>query len=405
MPPPPAGAAIRGAARAARGVPHLQPAAARGVEPAARRRPAGPVPLPSFTRTPPPVAAQLVPPPAAPTSPGAAPTTTGAPAAAHPAAAPPPAKRVSLDEAAPIVPLVHDVGFKPLEGPPGGGRRRFTWPLFGATELPPVTPAQAALAARLFGRGARYLGDQHDHVKPEGQEPAWTEVVVMGRSNVGKSTLLNRLLGSADDRFVRVSRHPGSTTHLDWYGLGTDPAPAVCLVDTPGYGYNMRGKGRGDGWLEEIARYLAARTPAVLGRTLLLLDARQGVTPIDRDVMALLEEQHVPWHAVLTKVDAVGPGELEAAALTVAMELRRWQMPFPALNGVSGRTSEGLAQLQEMVVVSSKLHRRLGGDTAAGGGGRGLPPPLPGGGAGRPRRPLQAYPAPAQPRGGGGGRR
>lgn len=226
--------------------------------------------------------------------------------------------------------------------------------------MPEVTAEHRALARRLFGKGSRYLGDQYDHVK-QGEEPKWTELVVVGRSNVGKSTLLNRLLGSKDNSFVRVSKHPGSTTHLDWYGLGTDPAPAVCLVDTPGYGYNFRGKAKGASWLDTIAEYLAARSPVVLGRTLVLLDARQGVTAVDRDVIQLLEEQQVPWHAVLTKVDAASDGELESAAMTVAMELAKFQMPFPVLSAVSGRSSEGLRELQDMVVVSSKLHRRVPG--------------------------------------------
>jgi GTP-binding protein len=304
---------------------------------------------------------------------------------ASPAPPPPPGPRVSLDVAAPLVSVASDAAFAPL---PPGAPRRYSWPLFGTTQLPAVTPAQAALAARLFQRGSRYLGDQHDFVVPGGgggREPAWTELVVVGRSNAGKSTLLNRLLGAKGDTFVRVSRRPGSTTHLDWYGLGTSAAPAVAVVDTPGYGYSVRGKGAGDAWLQAITDYLGARSPGVLGRTLVLLDARHGLTPVDVDVLGLLEERMVPWHCVLTKVDAVSAGQLEATARTVASALARSSsMAFPVLSAVSGRTGEGLRELAQMAVLSAKLHRRVpppGG--SGGGGGKGRPPAGPGGGSGK----------------------
>ena len=228
-------------------------------------------------------------------------------------------------------------------------------------DLPEITPEQSSLASSLFQKGARYLGDQYDHIKP-GEEPKWTEIVVVGRSNVGKSTLLNQLLGSRDDKFVKVSRNPGSTTHLDWYGLGTGAKPSVCVVDTPGYGFSVRGKTASKAWLDTIASYLFARSPNVLGRTLILMDARTGMTPIDREVISLLEGQGVPWHAVLTKADAVSDGELEAAALTIAMALDKLQLPYPVLNAVSARSGEGLKELQQMIVLSSKLHKRLAKD-------------------------------------------
>ena len=290
---------------------------------------------------------------------------------------PPPPPRMTLDEASPPVHLLYDVGFKPAAAP--GAPRRHSWPLFGLTEPPAPTSLQRAIARRLFGHGARYLGDQHDHVKP-GEEPSWVEIAVVGRSNVGKSTLLNRLLGAPDDKFVRVSRRPGSTTHLDWYGLGASERPSVCVVDSPGYGYNVRGRSAGASWLETIAGFLGARSANTLGRTLVLFDARLGITPIDREVLELLEARGVPWHGVLTKVDTVSDGELEGVALRTAMELGRMVLPYPVLHAVSGRTGEGLEGLLVGIAMSSKLHRRLperelaglgGGGGGGGGGGRG----------------------------------
>ena len=251
-----------------------------------------------------------------------------------------------------------------LTAPPGfpswtpGAPRRFAWPLFGLDALPPRIAEHADLASRTFQNGARYLGDENDMLAPTAKPPLWTEVAVVGRSNAGKSTLLNALLGSKDNSFVPVSRHPGSTTHLDFYGLGRSASPRVVIVDSPGYGYSSKGKAARGAWMAKVSAYLTDRDPNVLRRTIMLIDARVGLTAIDTEVADMLEERLVPWHAVLTKADAVPDGQLESAASSLSAALAQRHLVFPVLNAVSARTGEGLAELQRSIIQSARLHRQ-----------------------------------------------
>lgn len=430
---------------------------------------------------------------------------------------------------------------------------RWQWPLFGVAELPEVPPAAAAFAGRLFRSGAQYVGDETDFCVAGAAVPNWTELPVLGRSNVGKSSLLNALLGSDDAAFVPVSPTPGSTRHLDFYAVGNASAqgklteaqlqasgmegelasrgPAVAataaaaaalasgaavdtvtlaslltaeevreeligaaplggaaprkaasvagagaaasskraatdagntggragrgatggrrqrsqeqqarkterhaaalagmqaaaraqygrpeameahsssfasatggrsgaglggisgsgsptaaaahhdtatlsavararsradlvLVDTPGYGYNAAGLGAGAGWARLIRSYLKHRTglQATLPRALLLIDARVGITPLDAEVLRMLDDARVPYHMVLTKADAVTRVELEARVDAVARAATELALPYPVLNAVSSHTGAGLAELMGQLMLSTKLSRRL----------------------------------------------
>ena len=133
--------------------------------------------------------------------------------------------------------------------------------------------------------------------------------------------------------------------------------PRVVVVDTPGYGFSVRGKGVAAGWQAKIEGFLKARSPTVLTRTVLLIDARVGIGDLDRAVIEMLEEAFVPWQVVLTKADAVAGAELERAALGVATELARHQLPFPVLHAVSARSGEGVGDLQRTLIGSAKLLR------------------------------------------------
>ena len=107
-----------------------------------------------------------------------------------------------------------------------------------------------------------------------------------------------------------------------------------------------------------MSAYLSERDPAILGRTIVLLDVRVGLTPYDTDVIDMLEEKFVPWHAVLTKADVVADGQLEHAASVLCAALAKRQLVFPVVNAVSARTGGGVAELQRSIVQSAKLHRR-----------------------------------------------
>lgn len=244
-------------------------------------------------------------------------------------------------------------------GPSCSSARRWVWPLYGLEHIPEVSEEQRRLAACLFGSGARYLGSQESMMSDTAPEPTWSEVVVLGRSNVGKSSLLNALLGSKDQSFVPVSRQPGKTKTLDWYGVGTGHSPYLVLVDTPGYGYSKGGKARHDAWMGSITHYLHNRPRTVLSRVMLLVDARLGLGEQDKEVLSQLEQSYTPLHVVATKADTVSAGVLEALALAVATALNKHIMPFPVLNAVSSKTGAGIQQLKETLVQTSKVSRKL----------------------------------------------
>jgi GTP-binding protein len=232
---------------------------------------------------------------------------------------------------------------------------------------------QRALGASLFQSGARYLGDDETMCAapapgvPRAPPPAWVELAVMGRSNAGKSTLLNALLGgrAADGAraFVPVSRRPGSTVRLDFYGVGAGARPSLVLVDSPGYGFSSRGKAAHGAWMARTSAYLRSRRAlagagdSVLARVMVLADARVGLTPLDADVLAMLDEQALPAHVVLTKTDTLRVGELDTVATRTVAALSKLVMPFPVLNAVSARTGAGMATLQHTLMQTSKVHR------------------------------------------------
>jgi GTP-binding protein len=285
-------------------------------------------------------------------------------------------------------------------------QRAYTYALFGAPPLPPLTAVQARLRAALFNCGGRYLGDEDALVRgvaPPPGAPAppaaaaqwggarsfpWVELAVMGRSNAGKSTLLNALLRPAPaaaaaaapagrgslKSFVPVSKTPGTTARLDFYGVGQGQPPLLVLVDTPGYGYSARGKGRHGAWMARMAEYLRTRRTLssgptgspLLARVMLLADARLGLTDLDHDVLAALDEARLPCHVVLTKADAVRSSEaLAATAARAAASLRGYKMPFPHLSAVAAQTGEGVQELAATLMHTAKLHRLTEADSVA----------------------------------------
>jgi GTP-binding protein len=171
-----------------------------------------------------------------------------------------------------------------------------------------------------------------------------------------------------------VSKTPGTTARLDFYGVGQAQPPLLVLVDTPGYGYSARGKGRHGAWMARMAEYLRTRRTLssgptgspLLARVMLLADARLGLTDLDHDVLAALDEARLPCHVVLTKADAVRSGEaLAATAAAVAAGLRGYKMPFPHLSAVAAETGEGMPELAATLMHTAKLHRLTEADFAA----------------------------------------
>jgi GTP-binding protein len=167
------------------------------------------------------------------------------------------------------------------------------------------------------------------------------EIAFAGRSNVGKSSLLNRLVKRK--AFARVSNTPGRTRELNFFRVNRE----FVLVDLPGYGYARVSKARREEWRPLIEGYLR-RSPALRG-IVQLLDARHDPTDDDRQMFDLLAEIGVPTVVVITKTDKLSPAKVKGRlhALAVELELDEEQMiPFSAITG-AGRDdlAEALIQL------------------------------------------------------------
>ncbi|MDN7352385.1 ribosome biogenesis GTP-binding protein YihA/YsxC [Acetobacter senegalensis] len=173
-----------------------------------------------------------------------------------------------------------------------------------------------------------------------GQLPPQTlpEIAFAGRSNVGKSSLVNALTGRKT--LARASSEPGRTKQLNFFNL----ADRLMLVDMPGYGYAKAAKSVKEDWQEMMFDYLRGRPG--LKRVMLLLDARIELKPHDEEVMKLLDRAAVSFQIVLTKCDAVKPAPLarkEEAILAVA---RRHAAACPFLSLSSSETGQGIEQLR-----------------------------------------------------------
>src|SRR5215469_16984313 len=135
--------------------------------------------------------------------------------------------------------------------------------------------------------------------------PSLPEVAFVGRSNTGKSTLINALTNRRS--LARVSHTPGRTREINFFRLGD----ALMLADLPGYGYARASKALADQWQRLIFAYLRGRPN--LRRAIVLIDARRGVLATDLDVMALLDDAAVSFTLVLTKIDKLSADEKQAA--------------------------------------------------------------------------------------------
>jgi GTP-binding protein len=177
--------------------------------------------------------------------------------------------------------------------------------------------------------------------------PTVPEMAFAGRSNVGKSSLLNRLANR--NGLARTSNTPGRTQELNFFDVG-DP-PRFRLVDMPGYGFAKAPKDMVRKWRHLINDYLRGR--AVLTRALLLVDARHGLKEVDLEVMKMLDEAAVGYRLVLTKADKIKPSALAAVEAAVAAEARRHPAAFPDTIATSSETGLGIDALRRAVVEAA----------------------------------------------------
>ena len=202
---------------------------------------------------------------------------------------------------------------------------------------PEPAPEPAALEAGrlLFAQECRFVAAaaNEDALPPE----SLPEVAFIGRSNVGKSSLLNALVGHK--ALARVSDTPGRTRQIVFFAL-----KRLMLVDLPGYGFAAASKAEIKRWSRVTPLYLKGR--AGLKRALLLIDARHGFKPADRGFMAVLDEAAVSYQIVLTKLDKVPAAELATRLAAMAAELAAHVAAHPQMHLTSALEGFGIAELR-----------------------------------------------------------
>jgi GTP-binding protein len=191
----------------------------------------------------------------------------------------------------------------------------------------------------LFARGAEFLKGV---VAMDGLPPAdRAEVCFAGRSNVGKSTLINALTGRK--ALARASNTPGRTQEINYFTLGQ----SHYLVDLPGYGFAEAPVEVVRKWQALLKSYLSGR--ATLRRAFVLIDARHGIKPVDEEIMGLLDSAAVTFQVVLTKADKVKARDRDRILAQVRKTLASHPAAFPELVLTSSETGDGIATLRSIV--------------------------------------------------------
>ena len=208
----------------------------------------------------------------------------------------------------------------------------------------PQTPDEIAAARMVSGRVEFLLSAPQLKFLPE---PTVPEVALAGRSNVGKSSLLNAL--TMRRGIARASVTPGRTQELNIFEVG---APTQFrLVGMPGYGFAKAPKSVVEKWQGLVRTYLRGRP--VLARTLVLVDSRHGLKDSDRAMMKMLDEAAVGYRIVLTKSDKIKASALQAMHEKVAAEAKKHPAAYPEIHLTSAEKGQGIAALRAAVVADA----------------------------------------------------
>ena len=207
------------------------------------------------------------------------------------------------------------------------------------------TPEEIDAGEALFRRPCRFIKSVPAlEFLPDPDRP---EIAFAGRSNVGKSSLINALANQRG--LARASNTPGRTQELNFF----EPTGAVLyLVDMPGYGFAQAPKAKVEQWTALVKDYLRGRP--TLARVYLLIDARHGPKAADGEVMALMDEAAVSYQAVLTKIDKLKPTELAGIERAAAGELAKHAAAYPVLLSTSAETGAGITELRAEIARIAK---------------------------------------------------
>lgn len=198
------------------------------------------------------------------------------------------------------------------------------------------TGDQIDAGRRLFGGPSRFLLGV---AKLEQLPPSkGIEIAFAGRSNVGKSSLINALTGMTE--LARASNTPGRTRELNFFNVNE----AMTLVDMPGYGYAKASKSDVKRWQSVLRGYLRGRPG--LTRAFVLIDSRHGILKADEEMFELLDDSAVTYQLVLTKIDKIKPAELEAVHEKVAAAIKKHPAAFPVVHATSSEKATGIPELR-----------------------------------------------------------
>jgi len=206
--------------------------------------------------------------------------------------------------------------------------------------------AEIDLGRRLFACEWNFVGaaDVANALSPS----ARTEIAFAGRSNVGKSSLINALTGRR--ALARTSNTPGRTQQLLFFG----GPQQLTLVDMPGYGYAAAGKAKSAAWSRLIHGYLQTRPN--LARIYVLIDSRHGLKSTDEDMLDTLSQAGVSHQIVLTKCDEIGEGAIAERAETIKAAIAKRPAAFPELIATSARSGRGIENLRAAIARLIKEH-------------------------------------------------
>jgi GTP-binding protein len=178
-------------------------------------------------------------------------------------------------------------------------------------------------------------------------DPDYPEIALAGRSNVGKSSLLNALTNRKG--LARISNTPGRTQELNFFDVGSPPQ--IRLVDMPGYGFAEAPKDLVKRWRFLVNDFLRGRS--VVRRAILLVDSRHGLKPVDVEIMDMLDTAAVNYQLVLTKSDKVKPTELTKILERTTAEAAKHAAAHPQLIATSSETGSGISELRTAILEAA----------------------------------------------------